>query len=178
MEIDFIRDHAMYAAIFGFFGFSWFGWAQDNPPQSWRVLLGIASGVSFLIALTGGYLAYTHWGGASSLDTPEAYRQFGVIVGIEFTLAFVGAGILAWRKRQEWIAAWIAFVVGIHFIPLAAIFNDSWLHILAALLASVSIAAVIGAKKVHISATTLACAGAGCVVLLFALRGLLLVLLS
>jgi hypothetical protein len=27
----FVRDAAAIAAIFGFFGSAWFGWAQENP---------------------------------------------------------------------------------------------------------------------------------------------------
>ena len=33
MAADFVRDHAMYAAIFGLFSTTWFGWAQENPPS-------------------------------------------------------------------------------------------------------------------------------------------------
>ena len=40
MQAAFIRDAAMTAVVFGFFASSWFGWAQEAPPASWRRWLG------------------------------------------------------------------------------------------------------------------------------------------
>jgi hypothetical protein len=36
MGAEFLRDAAMTAAVLGFFASAWFGWAQDDPPRSWR----------------------------------------------------------------------------------------------------------------------------------------------
>jgi len=122
VDLDFLRDHAMYAVIFGVFGISWFGWAQEDPPKSWRMKLGVAIGISFIVACIGGYIAFKNWGGASVFNTPGMSRQFGIIVGIEFALASIGAGALHFLHKPKFVAAWIAFIVGAHFIPLAIIF--------------------------------------------------------
>ena len=43
------RDAAATAAVFGFFGSAWFGWAQDSPPQAWRWALAVGSILSLLV---------------------------------------------------------------------------------------------------------------------------------
>ncbi len=176
METDFIRDHLMYAVIFGFFGFSWFGWAQESPPKSWSLYLGFASAMSLLIALVAGYLAFTHWAGATALTAPGAYEKFGIIVGIELLSSLLGAGILIWLKRPEYVALWIAFVVGVHFIPLALVFQDKALYALAALLATTPLLAIFISNRTSVSAATLSCVGAGSLMVVFAIRGLTLAL--
>lgn len=165
----------MYAAVFGFFAFSWFGWAQDSPPKPWRVWLGVASVVSLMTALFGGFLALKNWDAATALNNDAAYQSFGIIVGIEFLLAGLGAAALAWRKRTDYIAAWIAVVVGVHFVPLASVFKDGWLYVLAALLVSGVCVAVLTAKA--ITKTTATCVVAGSIIYIFALRGVLLAVL-
>lgn len=49
------RDYLMYAAIFGFFSFCWFGWAQEAPKAGWRWGLGIGSAVGLTLGIVGGY---------------------------------------------------------------------------------------------------------------------------
>jgi uncharacterized membrane protein len=50
MTAEFLRDAAATAAVFGFFAASWFGWAQEAPPRSWRRALVAGSAVSLLTA--------------------------------------------------------------------------------------------------------------------------------
>lgn len=176
MELDFIRDYAMYAVIFGIFGMSWFGWAQENPPKSWQIPLGIASGISFIVAGIGGYLAWQNWDGATALASSDVYKQFGIIVGIECALALIGSLVLYKLRKQAYVSAWIAFVVGIHFIPLAGIFKDNALYILAALVAAAPLVAVYLARRTKLSVVTLTGVFVGTSLFAFALRGLLLAL--
>jgi len=56
MELEYIRDYAMYTAIFGMFSFVWFGWAQENPGKNWRKYIGVSSGIALLVCLIGVYL--------------------------------------------------------------------------------------------------------------------------
>jgi len=42
-----------------------------------------------------------------------------LIVGSEFAVAGLGAGVLAALKRADLISAWVALVVGVDFFPLA-----------------------------------------------------------
>ena len=174
METDFIRDYAMYAAIFGIFGFSWFGWAQANPPKKWPAYLGIASGISFIIGSIGIFLAIKHWGDASALKAPGMYRTFGVTAGIEFALIGLGVGMLFWLRKSLYVPSWVAFILGVHFIPLAMYFQDPGLYVLAAMVTAVSLVAPLISKKVGVSIVTLTGVGVGVSLFIFAVRGLVL----
>jgi len=52
MGAEFLRDAATTAAVLGFFASAWFGWAQDDPPRSWRRPL-VAASVIHLFPLAG-----------------------------------------------------------------------------------------------------------------------------
>lgn len=163
----------MYAAVFGTFGFAWFGWAQENPPKELRILLGIGSGISLVVACMGGYLALKNWGSGSALEATGAYQSFGIVVAIEIITALIGSLFLIKHKNAERVAAWIAFVVGIHFIPLAVLFQDSWLYLLAFIISAISIVSVKITFK-QIKQNTFVCLVTGTTLLIFAVRGLVL----
>lgn len=167
----------MYAAIFGFFGTVWFGWAQERPPKSWHLPLAVGSIVSGMLTFGGLYLAATNWSGASALNSRDDYITFGMVVAVEFALAGIGAGILAARKKPVYIPAWIAFVVGVHFLPLAWIFQDTALYVLTVLAVLAPIVSVPLAKKTGIALSAIVGAGMGIVLVGFALRGLILALI-
>ncbi|CAG9623085.1 hypothetical protein [Sutcliffiella rhizosphaerae] len=176
--MEYIRDYAMYTAIFGFFSFSWFGWAQENPKKSWRLYIGIASGVALLISLVGIYLSVTHWNSATALSDPGVFRNYLIFVVIEFLLAGIGAAGLLKTKRQDYVAPWIAFIVGIHFIWLKDIFQDASLYILAILLIGVSVGSLFIAKKLHVANSAITGIGSGIVLFGFAMYGLIRFLLA
>jgi hypothetical protein len=98
MGAEFLRDAAMTAAVLGFFASAWFGWAQDDPPRSWRRPPIAGSVLSLGIALAGGLLAWRHWGEGTvfAADTSPA---FGIVVGVEVALAGLGAALLALGYR-------------------------------------------------------------------------------
>lgn len=73
---------------------------------------------------------------------------------------------------KEYVAPWIAFIVGIHFISLVSVFDDSSLYVLAALLVAVSIFAVIAAPKLQVASSAITGIGSGTVLLCFAILGL------
>jgi hypothetical protein len=123
-DSQFVRDLAVMAMVFGFAAFVWFGWGQEAPPQRWRLLLAIGSGLGLLLAIVGGVLTWRSWGPQSALAAQDARRAFGITCGVEFGLAGLGAGVLGTTKRPQWIAPWVALVVGVHFVPLAYIFGD------------------------------------------------------
>lgn len=140
MKAEFLRDAAMTAVIFGFVTMGWFGWAQEAPPERMRKWLGIGSGAGIAIALAGGVIAWRNWDAGSAIDA-ETGPRFGVIVGIEFGLAGLGAGLLIWRGLGAWIAPWIAFVVGVHFYPLAPLLKEPLLYVTATLVTLGALAA-------------------------------------
>ena len=57
MDATLTRDLLMTAAIFGFFASVWFGWAQENPPPTARVPLGVGTGLGILLAIVFGILS-------------------------------------------------------------------------------------------------------------------------
>jgi hypothetical protein len=148
-----VRDLAATAVIFGFFASSWFGWAQEAPPRGWRGFLAAGSVASLLTAIAGGLLTWRHWHDGTAFDE-DTSRAFGVVVAIEFGAAALGSVLLALRGRRELISMWIAFVVGVHLFPVAALIGYPMIHVVAALITVVSLAAipVARARKLPVSA--------------------------
>jgi len=146
MSAEFARDAAVTAAIFGFFAAGWFGWAQDRPPLSWRRWLTAGSILSMLTAIAGGVLAWQHWGQGTAIDATTA-PTFGIIVGIEFGIAAIGAALLTKVRRTELIPAWIALVVGVHFVPLAPLLQYPMLLVVAALVSIGALLAIVIARS-------------------------------
>lgn len=171
--MDYVRDYAMYASIFGLFSCSWFGWAQEKPRASWRKYLGIASGAALLVCLAGVYLSVTNWHAPSALTNPTAFRQCLISVYLEFFLAGAGAFVLIKRKLHNYVAPWIAFIVGIHFIGLKSVFDDPSLYLLAFLLVAVSILSLFLSRKLQVPNSAITGIGAGTALFAFALLGLI-----
>ncbi|WP_436532339.1 hypothetical protein [Actinoplanes sp. HUAS TT8] len=147
---EYVRDLAMSAVIFGFFASSWFGWAQEAPPRRWRPWLIAGSVLSFVTLAAGIVLAVRHWNDGSAFDG-DTSRVFGIVVGIEFGAAGLGAILLAVRHRAELIPVWIAFVVGVHLFPVAVIMNYPLVHVTAALVTLASLAAIPLARSRHLT---------------------------
>ncbi|GGD79286.1 hypothetical protein [Paenibacillus nasutitermitis] len=171
--MDYIRDYTMYAAIFGMFSFSWFGWAQEKPKASWRIYIGIASGIALLVCLLGVYLSINNWNEPSALSDKTSFTAYLITVFIEFFVAGTGAFLFIRKKQKEYVAPWIAFIVGIHFISLVSVFDDPGLYVLAALLVAVSILAVIVAPKLRVATSAITGIGSGTVLFGFAVLGLI-----
>ncbi|REK77575.1 hypothetical protein [Paenibacillus paeoniae] len=171
--MDYIRDYAMYASIFGMFSFVWFGWAQERPRRGWRPYLGIASGIALLVCLFGVYLSITNWGEASALKESSSFTTYLITVYMEFFLAGLGAFLLIRKKRSDFVAPWIAFIVGIHFIALVGVFDDPSLYVLAALLVAISLISLFLAPKLQVARSAITGVGSGTVLFGFAILGLI-----
>ncbi|MGO4547882.1 hypothetical protein AB4Z29_24105 [Paenibacillus sp. 2TAB23] len=170
--MDYLRDYAMYAAIFGMFGFCWFGWAQENPRSSWRKYIGIASALPLLVSLAGIYLSVTNWQEATALSGSDTFRSYLIFVFIEFFLAAIGAVLLIKLKKTDYVAPWILFIVGIHFFWLKDVFKDSSLYVLGTLLVVISILSLWLAKRLGVAPSAITGIGGGTVLLGFAILGL------
>lgn len=171
--MEFIRDYTMYAAILGFFSLSWFGWAQEKPRESWRKYLAIASGISLIVCLTGVYLSIQNWDAPSALSETDAYQTYLITVYVEFFLAGAGAAFLLLRKLGNYVAPWVAFIVGVHFIGLVPVFQDRSLYVLAAFLISDAIASLSISRKLNVANSAITGIGAGISLLIFAVIGLI-----
>lgn len=171
--MEYIRDYMMYASVFGMFSFCWFGWAQENPRAGWRKYIGIASGAALLVCLAGVYLSVTNWSAPSALSDSAAFGTYLITVYVEFFLAGAGAFALIRLKQKNYVAPWIAFIVGIHFIGLSSVFADPGLYVLAALLVAVSILSLFLSRKLQVANSAITGIGAGTVLFGFALLGLI-----
>jgi hypothetical protein len=160
MGTDFVRDTFATALIFGFFGMAWFGWAQEAPPQSWRKWLAAGSVLSFLTCLTGGILTYVHRAD-STVFTGSTSRSFGIVVGIEFGLAAIGAVLLAVLKRTELTPVWIALVVGVHLFPVAHLLRYPMIHVVGALVTIAAVVAIPVARRRSLKPSAVVGPGAG-----------------
>lgn len=165
MTADFVRDAAATCAILGFFAAVWFGWAQEAPPARLRRPLLVGSILSAIAVVVGGVLTWRHWSDGTVFDD-ETGPRFGIVVAVEFVLAAVGAVVLALRGRRDLIPAWVAVVVGVHLFPLAVVLHYPMLHVVAALVTAVGLAAVPVARALRV--TVSAVTGAAGVVLLAA----------
>ena len=164
MTVAFLRDAAMTAVIFGFFGSGWFGWAQEAPPPGWSWRLALGSILSLAVAVAGGIVAWLHWSDGTIFG-PATGRDFGIVVGIEFAMASAGALALGLTNRKDLIPAWIAFVVGVHLFPVAAILQYPVLHVVAALVTLVSLIAVPIARSGSLAVSFVTGVGTGLVLL-------------
>lgn len=160
MMTEFVRDAAATAGILGFFASTWFGWAQEHPPKSWRPWLLTGLAVSWATMLAGGLVAWRHWSDGTAFDE-DTSRTFGIVVGIEFVLAGVGAAVLRARGKQVVTPVWIALVVGVHLFPVAAIIGYPLIHVVGALVVVAALAAipVARSRSLPISAVNGLCVG-------------------
>jgi len=125
---DYLRDTLFDAAWFGLMTVVWLGWAQEKPPQRWRVPLAVGSALGVVIAVGMGVLVRVHWDAPSAMTGREDW--FGSLVGAEMLLAGVG-GLVLWRTgRTQWIPLAVGLVVALHFIPLGIILSDPALPVL------------------------------------------------
>jgi hypothetical protein len=171
MNAAFIRDAAATVAIFGFFAASWFGWAQEKPPAAWRNVLIAGSVLSLLVSVAGALLTWQNWAAGTAFN-PQTGRSFGLIVGIEFAVAGLGAGVLAVLKRADLISAWVALVVGVHLFPLAPLLQYPLLYVVAALVSIIALVAVPLARSQSVAVSTITGLATGVVLLAAALFSL------
>ena len=140
------RGEVIGAAVLALAGIAWFGWAQDDPPSSWVPFLAAGSVVSavLLVALLV-LLVRRRTAGISAMADPRVRRGYWVTVAVEVVLIVGGNLVLAATGHPEYDAAWTLFVVGVHFVPLARIFQGPGLAVAGVVTALVAVlAAVIG----------------------------------
>ncbi|GIF46078.1 hypothetical protein DFJ67_6274 [Asanoa ferruginea] len=134
------RDAGFTALFLGFFASAWFGWAQAGGESGWLTAGSIFSVVVAAIGLVTGLRAP---GEGSAMRDRTASRRYGIIVGIEFAVIFAGAALLGGLGQEDYIPVWVAFVVGVHFVPLAPVLGDPLLRPLAVATCLVALAGLI-----------------------------------
>jgi hypothetical protein len=141
-----VRDRAVTGLILGIAGAAWFGWAHEGPPAGWSVPLDIGSFASIAVAVACGVLIRLRRGGPSAMDDPGTRRRYFWIVGIEVAAILVGVAALNLTGHPGYLSAWVLFVVGVHFVPLARLFATPGLTV-AGIVAAVAavVATIVGA---------------------------------
>jgi hypothetical protein len=166
------RDRGMTALIEGFFGFVWFGWGQANASAGLRVALAVGGVAAALVALAGGVQAFRSPASSGVLHDRQALRRYGVTVGVEFTLAGVGAAALAAAGQADFIPVWVCAVVGVHFFALAPLLEDRLLVPLGASVTAVALLALVAGLATDVAPSTVTGVGAGMLLTVFALAAL------
>lgn len=162
-----IRDQAACALVLGVAAFAWFGWGQQGPPAGWAVFLGIGSGLGALVAVAALLLTLRNKTGASVMRDPTTAKRYGRTVGIEVGAILIGAAALILASNPSYVAAWVLFVVGVHFVPLARLFRIPSLAVAGVLVALVGvIAAILGIAQVVLP-SAVAGGGGGLLMLAF-----------
>ena len=167
MTAAYVRDAAATGAIFGFFASAWFGWAQEAPPRRLRPYLIAGSMLSIAAVVAGAVLMVRHWGDGTVFDA-DTSPVFGIVVGVEFALAGIGAGVLSARGKRELVPAWVALVVGVHLFPVEVLIEYPFIHVPAALVTLVALSAVPVARRRDLAVSTVVGLGSGIVLLLSA----------
>lgn len=109
----------------------------------------------------------------SPLSGPAAGRQYGIILAVEIASAGAGAVILDITGQAEFISAWVCFVIGVHFLPLARVFPGIGMVGLAIAVVLVAVAGLMVGLTTAILPSTVAGMGAGVCLLVHA-RSLLM----
>lgn len=129
----------------------------------------LAAAGSILLAVLSGVLTWQHWSDATVFEQQGTPVSFGIIVGFEIATAGIGAVVLRRIRRSELSAAWVALVVGIHFVPLAWLLQYSLLYPVAAGVVAVAVAAVPVARSRFLMPSAVAGVGTGSVLFAAAL---------
>jgi hypothetical protein len=161
------RDRGTTALIEGFFAAAWFGWGHVAAPPGWDIWLDVGGAVALLVAVAGAVIGFRSPASTAALRDRRVARRYGIIVGVEFGLSGVGAGLLGGLGQAEFIPAWVCAVVAVHFFPLVPVLRDRLLIPLGALMCVVAVAAVVVALTTRVAASTVTGVGAGGLLLIF-----------
>jgi hypothetical protein len=170
------RDLAVNTAILGFAAAAWFGWAQQDPPAGWAAFLSVGSVMGMITTAGGAVAAWRSRGPAggapSAMADPANRRGYHRTVGAEVLACVAGAVLLGRAGAGDYVAPWILFVVGVHFLPLARVFRIRSLVPLAAVCALTAVAAVLIGRDGAAHPSAVAGAGGGLALLVESLASL------
>jgi len=124
---------AIGAMFFAFFGAAWLAWwSLEQFDGSAQILAGIGAGgiAIFLLALR--QFRQNRSALAAQADSPfsrRAKRVFNLVNAGQWVAIFAAVLVLANTGHPEWIRVAIIFIVGAHFLPLAAVFRYRWHYV-------------------------------------------------
>lgn len=156
------KARGIAAAISGGFAIVWFGWGMAAL-ASGPVLTGLQVGrvLAAVVILLGVVLAVRSPAGSTPMSDPAVARRYGYVVLAEFSLLGVGNIVLANIDGAQWIPVWVCAGVGLHFIPMARVFKESSLLILAAMMTLTAALAVVMSQTTDVAPGTVTGTGGG-----------------
>ncbi|UOQ83546.1 hypothetical protein [Gracilibacillus salinarum] len=134
--------------------------------------------MAMLVCLIGVYLSVTHWDAASTLSEKDTFTTYLIVFYTEIIIAGLGAFLLIRIKKKDYVAPWIAFIVGTHFFWLVDIFKDPSLYMLAILIIAITVISPWLSKKWGVANSAITGIGSGTVLFCFAILGLIRYLLA
>ena len=164
-------EYGLTGLFLGFFASAWFGWGNAAAPAWLEPWLIVGSVLSLAAAATGAVVAVRNRRTARPRD-PAFNRRYGILVGIEFGVAFVGAAILGIAGQADYIPVWVCAVVGVHFFPLAPVLDDRGLVPLGVVVTAIAVVALVVGLATDTAPGTVTGVGAGVALLAYALSGL------
>jgi hypothetical protein len=167
------RDVGNMALFLGFFGAAWFGWGQAASPNGLRPWLVAGSVLAALTAAAGVAVSVRKRSQPTRMSDPAVGRRYGIIVGVEFGVAGVGAVVLGLAGAPLYTPALVCAVVGVHFVPLAPVLADRLLIPLGVATVGVAILAVVLRLTSGVAPSTVTGIGAGGLLTGYALGSLI-----
>jgi hypothetical protein len=156
-----IRGSIGGAAILTLFGGLWCILALANwaARPGWSIPLGVGLTIALLVLCVARFQSYKN---VHSVDDPVAAAKgkrvgmlFGIIFGIEGALIAISATVLGSHGLGIWVPLVIAIIVGVHFLPLAHVFEVPLYYWTGAL----CVLGVLGCLLIHDSGTRVLCVG-------------------
>jgi hypothetical protein len=147
---------------------AWFGWGQADASGALTRALAAGSAASLIVAVLGAIRAFRRPRTEGALHNPAARRRYGILVGTEFALSGLGAGVLGATGQGAFIPVWVCAVVGLHFFPLAPVLGDSGLRWLGGAVTAVAVAALLAGTFTGVAPSSVTGAGAGVALLAYA----------
>jgi hypothetical protein len=119
---------AIGAMFFSVFGGVWLCvWAFRSFAAPWPIAIAIAIVTVVLLAIAWRVFRASAAAKQAAAETPEEKRRsrlFHIINAGQWVLILVAINVLARMGMSAWIAPAMIFIVGLHFIPLARIFDN------------------------------------------------------
>jgi hypothetical protein len=167
------RDRGFTALVEGFFANCWFGWGHAVASDAVALWLNIGGATAVVVALIGAVIGFRSPKATGAVSNRAAGIRYGIIVGVEFTIAGAGAGLLGAFGQTDYIPPWICAVVGIHFFALVSLLRDRMLIPLGILMCVVAGVATVAGLTDRAAPSTVTGLGAGGLLLLFGVLALL-----
>lgn len=120
------NDYTRAGIVTALFGAVWIALGVQGLPREWATL-GVIAGFVLAAVLIAQVrkAAHVSANGTDSRAAKVPRPGYRLIVVAEFVLAIGGVLVLQHFQLGGWWAPWVAMIVGLHFLPMAAIFRSA-----------------------------------------------------